>query len=177
MSNSKPDLQLEPAPIAPLHQGSIYKTGQQNTADAVNQQMALIGTGGSRRRHRYHNKSKKRRKKMGGSGETGIKPQTFPPTYPVPAGSIPPNQNSAAITELYAKSMANSEYDGLVGTKSGGKCRRKYKHNHKKSATKKRNAKVCRRKHKHTQKCRIKRRGGKGKNKSKKGGVKWGCMS
>jgi hypothetical protein len=159
MSSSKPDLQLEPAPIAPLHQGSIYKTGQQNTADAVNQQMALIGTGGSRRR-RYHNKSKKRRKKMGGSGETGIKPQTFPPTYPVPAGSIPPNQNSAAITELYAKSMANSEYDGLVGTKSGGKRKRK------KSATKKRHGKkLCRR----TRKYRIKRRGGKGKNKSKKG--------
>ena len=171
MNNSKPDLQLEPAPIAPLHQGSIYKTGQQNTADAVNQQMALIGTGGSRR----HNKSKKRRKKMGGSGETGIKPQTFPPTYPVPAGSIPPNQNSAAITELYAKSMANSEYDGIVGTKSGGKRK------HKKSATKKRShnrsIKVCRRKHKHTKKCfRVKSRkvrGGKGK----KGGIKWGCMS
>ena len=130
--------------------------------------MALIGTGGSRR----HNKSKKRRKKMGGSGETGIKPQTFPPTYPVPAGSIPPNQNSAAITELYAKSMANSEYDGLVGTKSGGKRK------HKKSATKKRHRKkLCRHKHKHTRKCRVKRRGGKGKNKSKKGGIKWGCMS
>ena len=172
MSNSKPDLQLEPAPIAPLHQGSIYKTGQQNTADAVNQQMALIGTGGSRR----HNKSKKRRKKMGGSGETGIKPQTFPPTYPIPAGSIPPNQNSAAITELYAKSMANSEYDGLVGTKSGGK--RRHKRKHKKSATKKRHRKkLCRHKHKHTRKCRVKRRGGKGKNKSKKGGIKWGCMS
>jgi len=174
MSNSKPDLQLEPAPIAPLHQGSIYKTGQQNTADAVNQQMSLIGTGGSRRRR--HNKSKKRRKKMGGSGETGIKPQTFPPTYPVPAGSIPPNQNSAAITELYAKSMANSEYDGLVGTKSGGK--RKRKHNYKKSATKKRHRKkLCRHKHKHTRKCRVKRQGGKGKGKSKKGGIKWGCMS
>ena len=172
MSNSKPDLQLEPAPIAPLHQGSIYKTGQQNTADAVNQQMALIGTGGSRRRrrHRYHNKSKKRRGKMGGS-ETGIKPQTFPPTYPVPAGSIPPNQNSAAITELYAKSMANSEYDGLVGTKSGGKRKRK------KSATKKRHVKVYHRKRNRTRKCRVKRRGGKGNNKSKKGGVKWGCMS
>lgn len=168
MSSSKPDLQLEPAPIAPLHQGSIYKTGQQNTADAVNQQMALIGTGGSRHR-RYRNKSQKRRK-MGGNNETGIKPQTFPPTYPIPAGSIPPNQNSAAITELYAKSMANSEYDDLVGTKSGGKRRRK----HKKLTTKKRHGKklYCR-----TRKYRVKRRGGKGKNKSKKGGIKWGCMS
>lgn len=173
--SSKPDLQLEPAPIAPLHQGSIYKTGQQNTADAVNQQMALIGTGGSHRHHHYyHNKSKKRRKKMGGSSETGIKPQTFPPTYPVPAGSIPPNQNSAAITELYAKSMANSEYDGLVGTKSGGKRRRKRKH--KKLTTKKRHGKKL---YRRTRKCRVKRRGGKGKNKSKskKGGIKWGCMS
>ncbi len=163
MTDSKPDLQLKAAPIARLHNGSMYQTGQNNTANATKQQMELIGTSGgkkrtsrsrrtSSRRKRRRRTHKKRRK--GGDSST-IKPQTFFPTYLVPAGSVTPNQNSAAITKLFADSAANAEFDGKVGEKSGGK-------RNKRSVNKRR--KSC-----------MKRHGR--KSRKKRGGVSWGCMS
>ncbi len=174
MSDSKPNLQLAPASIAPLHKGSVYQTGQNNTDNAVKQQMALIGgklhqplstksrrkirKSKSRRKHRKSKKDRKkktRRRRIKGGGDA-IKPQTFPPTYPVPAGSVTPDQNSAAITQLFADSAANAEFDSKVGgtgAKSGAK-----------QSGAKRSSRSC-----------MKRHGR--KSTKKRGGVKWGCMS
>lgn len=168
MTDSKPNLQLKAAPIAPLYNGSVYQTGQNNTANATKQQMELIGASGgkkrtsrSSRKRRTSSRRKRRRrrgssihKKRRGGDSSTIKPQTFPPTYPVPAGSVTPNQNSAAITKLFADSAANAEFDGKVGEKSGGK------------------------RNKRSGKCKscLKRQHGR-KSRKKRGGVKWGCMS
>jgi hypothetical protein len=161
-SNSR--LQLAPAPIAPIPSGSINQAGILQAQASLDKQMSLI-SGGNKRystRKRGHKRRKstkkqrqgrKRRQRTGGA----IIPQTFPPTYPQPAGGITPNDSSVAITKLFASSAANSEYDGLVGTKpntstSGGK----------------RRIKSC-------LKSRRKRR-----KRKRRGGtshVKWGCMS
>lgn len=173
MSDSKPNLQLAPAPIAPLHNGSVYQTGQNNTDNAVKQQMALIGSSGGkkskkkrrskRRGSKSHKKSRRRksrktrrRRRRGGDA---IKPQVFTPTYPQPPGSVTPNQNSAAITKLFAGAAANAEFDGKVGSTSGGKRRSN------------------RRSNKRSNKCRscMKRHGR--KSRKKRGGVTWTCMS
>ena len=177
MSDSNPNLQLAPARLAPLHNGSVYQTGQNNTDNAVNQQMALIGSSGGkksknrrkrskksrRRKTRKSRKSKKSRKmtkkRRRRKGGDAIKPQVFTPTYPQPPGSVTPNQNSAAITKLFADSAANAEFDGKVGSTSGGKRRSN------------------RRSNKRSNKCRscMKRHGR--KSRKKRGGVRWGCMS
>jgi len=152
MSDSKPNLQLAPASIAPLHKGSVYQTGQNNTDNAVKQQMALIGgklhqplSTKSRRKirksksRRKHRKSKKDRKKK--TRRRRIK------------GG---DQNSAAITQLFADSAANAEFDSKVGgtgAKSGAK-----------QSGAKRSSRSC-----------MKRHGR--KSTKKRGGVKWGCMS
>jgi hypothetical protein len=181
-ADSKPNLQLAAAPIARLHHGSIYQTGQNNAANATKQQMELIGTAGgkrlkrkrrthktrriksrskSRRTHKRKRskkskkskKSKRSKRRRGGGDSSTIKPQTFSSTYFVSAGAVTPNQNSAAITKLFADSAANAEFDGKVGSK-GGKRRGR------------------------SRKCRscMKRQHGR-KSRKKRGGVKWGCMS
>ena len=145
-----PDLQLKPAGIAPIPTGSVYKAGQIQGNAATAKQMALIETTTGGRKRKF--KKTRRRRKIGGGD--AIKPQTFPPTYPVPAGSTTANQNSAAITELYAKTAANSEYDGLVGktTNSGGSRKKQPRRRKHKTTTRRRKTK-------------------------KHGGVKWTCMS
>lgn len=178
-ADSKPNLQLAAAPIARLHHGSIYQTGQNNAANATKQQMELIGTAGGKRlkrkrrthktrriksrsksrrthkrkRSKKSKKSKRSKRRRGGGDSSTIKPQTFSSTYFVSAGAVTPNQNSAAITKLFADSAANAEFDGKVGSK-GGKRRGR------------------------SRKCRscMKRQHGR-KSRKKRGGVKWGCMS
>jgi len=94
--------------------------------------------------------NKKTKKRWGGDNAVVIKPQTFPPTYPVPPGGTTSNENSAAITKLFADSAANSEYDSMAGVKKGG------------------NRSIKRKSCLKNQRCHKRKTGGY---------VKWGCMS
>ena len=133
MPLSPSELQMQPSAVASIPTGNVMKAGQQNTYASTDRQMALIGGRTKKNKRGYKYKSSKRKRnakrnakrQRGGDGNGNIKPQTFPSTYPIPPDGSSPNQNSAEITKLYAKTAANSEFDSQVGKQQLGGKRRK----------------------------------------------------